>query len=252
MSKLADLIRRAIRTEPGPIGFATAARKAPPTLTLVAIASDHYAQGTRDGVAAGADAVLLSGRPGEKDVKDTVAAAGDHPCGVALGDNGAVVLREAGADFIVIEPETHASALLDEQLGFVYHLRGELSDTQLRTLDPLPLDAILVDREAVPVTIARQMELQRISALARTALLVPVPPEVQQDDLLAYRDSGVAIVAVDLKERNAIDAIKRLRAMIDELPKRRIRRREERASISLPGGGGRGIEEHDHDDDEDD
>lgn len=251
MSKLADLIRRAVRTEPAPIGFATAARKTPPSMTLAAIISDHWAQGVHDAIAAGADAVLLSGRPNDRDVKEAVAAAGDKPCGAVLNDASASALRDAGIDFIVVEPDTPAAALLDQKLGFVFHLRGDLTDIQLRTLDPLPLDAILLEREATPATILRRMELQRITALARTALFVPVPPETEQPDLLTLRDAGVAIIAIDLKERNAIDAMKRLRAVIDALPRPRPRRRDERPSVSIPSAAA-GQHEHEEDDAEDD
>ncbi len=251
MSKLADLIRRAVRTEPAPIGFATAARKTPPSMTLAAIVSEHWSQGVRDAIAAGADAVLLSGRPNDKDTKDAVAAAGDKPCGVTLGESSTSQLGEAGVDFIVVEPDTPASALLDQTLGFVFHLRGDLTDIQLRTLDPLPLDAILLEREGTPTTILRRMELQRITALARTALFLPVPPETEQPDLLTLRDAGVAIIAVELKERNAIDAIKRLRGVIDALPRPRPRRRDERPSVSIPGAPSN-QHEHEDDDDEDD
>ena len=238
MSKLADLIRRATRTEPAPIGFAPVSRQLPPTMVLVAFVGERWAKGAADAVAAGADAVLLTGRPSEKELAEAVSAADGRPCGLIASEASgeqASRLREAGLDFVVLEPQTPASALLDEKLGFVLHLRDELTDTQLRVLDALSLDALYLGQETGRLTISRQTELQRIGGLARKALLLAVQPDAGQDDLRCLREAGVALVGVDTKERAAGDAITRLRGVIDGLPRRRKPRGEERPSVSLPG-----------------
>ena len=251
MSKLADLIRRATRIEPAPMGFAPVSRQLPPTMLLLALAGERWAKGAADAVAAGADAVLLTGRPSEKELSEAVSAADGRPCGLLAGEASgeqASRLRQGGLDFVVLEPQTPASALLDEQLGFLLHLREEPTDMQLRALDSLPLDALYLEREPSPLTIWRQVELQRISGLARKALLLLVHPDAGQDDLLGLREAGAALVAIDLKERNAVDAIKRLRGVIDGLPRRRRPRREERPGVLLPGVAGQ--REHEEEEDE--
>lgn len=236
MSKLAELIRRITRIEAAPIGFGAAQRKAPPTMLLVAVLGERWAQSS-DAVAAGVDVLLFAGRPSEKDLAQAVAAAQGRPCGLLTPQadaEGLSRLREAGLDFLVLEPQSSASILQDEDLGFVLHLKGELTDTQLRALDALPLDAVSLEPEPAPLTIHRQMELQRISGLARRPLLLPVRPDADPQELLPLRAAAVALIALDIKERNAIDGLRRLRAAIDALPARRRLRRDEPLEVTLP------------------
>lgn len=227
------------------MGFGVAAQKPPPTMVLLALAADHWARGADDAVAAGADAVLLAGRPAEKELAEAVSAAGGRPCGLLAADVSAdqlARLRQAGLDFLVLGTQAPASALLDEQLTFLLHLRDDFTDTQLRALDALPLDAIYAEREAAPATILRLMELQRLSSLSRKPLLITVPPNSQQEDLLALRDAGVALIALDMRDRSAADELRRLRGVIDGLPRRRLRR-EERPEAVLPRAAGEVVEE---------
>jgi len=236
MSKLAELVRRTTRIEAAPLGFGVAQRKTPPTMLLVAVLSERWTQAS-DALAAGADVLLLAGSPNENELAEVVAAAEGRPCGLRtpqIDAEGAAQLREAGIDFLVVEPQTPAATLQDEGLGFLLHLKEELTDAQLRTLDALPWDAILLERQATPMTIEGQLELQRIGGLARRALLVSVPGDANPIDLLPLRDAGASLIALDLKQRDALDALRRLREAIDGLPARRVRRQEERAEVALP------------------
>ena len=219
MSKLADVIRRTTHIQPAPLGFATAIQKVRPTMLLVGTLRERWSQAA-DAVSAGADVLLLAGTPNEKDVAQAVAAADGRPCGLQppqVDADKLSHLRKAGIDFLALGHETSAAALQDEQLGFVMQLAGELSDTELRTHDALPVDALSLEAEPGPLTIQRQMKLLRISGLTRP-----------------LRDAGVALVAVDLTERDAIEELRRLRKAIDELPARRSPRRNERPEVTLP------------------
>ena len=236
MSKLADVIRRTTHIQPAPLGFATAIQKVRPTMLLVGTLRERWSQAA-DAVSAGADVLLLAGTPNEKDVAQAVAAADGRPCGLQppqVDADKLSHLRKAGIDFLALGHETSAAALQDEQLGFVMQLAGELSDTELRTHDALPLDALSLEAEAGPLTIQRQMKLLRISGLTRRPLLLTVQADADPQDLRPLRDAGVALVAVDLTERDAIEELRRLRKAIDELPARRSPRRNERPEVTLP------------------
>lgn len=254
MSKLAKLVQRVVRREPAPIGFGLGARKTPPTMLLVALASDHAAQHVRDAVDAGADALLLAGRLGEREMTDVIAAAGGKPVGLVAPDTDATTLarlRQEGVDFVSLDAQAPATALLDEELGYLLSIHEELTDIQLRTLEALPLTALHLGHESRTPTIRHQMELQRLSGLARTPLLVSVRLDAPQEDLLCLRESGVALVAIDMKERGAVEAVRRLRDMIDGLPPRRRADREERRPVSLPGAAAAGSEDDEDEDEED-
>ena len=243
MGKLTDIIKRAGRTEPAAMGFGASARKSHPSMLIVAIAGDHWPRAVSDAIDAGADALLLAGRPGDKDIEEALAAAKDRACGLLAPDASPeqlAHLREAGVDFAVIGPNAPAAAVIEEKLSLAFHLRADLTDIQLRALDAMPFEAIYIDLEAAPATIMRLIELQRIAGLARKPLIAHVAAESGQNDLVALRDAGVAMIAVDMKERNPTDALRKLRETIDSLPRRRVRR-EDRASVALSyssGGGG--------------
>ena len=236
MSKLADLIRRATRMEAAPMGFGSTSRKRPPTMLLVALVSERWEKTVAEATSAGADAILLSGQPSESDLKKSVSAADGRPCGSQgsePGEKELARLSKAGIDFLVLDIQAPASALLTEELGILLHLKDELTDIQLRTIDALSLDAMYLEDNAAPLTIQGQMELQRVSGLARTPLLLKVRPDIEQEDLLSLREAGAILVAVDLSERNATDALRRLRGIVDALPPRRPRRKE-MPEVTLP------------------
>jgi hypothetical protein len=246
MSKLADLIRRVTRIEPPALGFSAGPKSAPPTMILVGIANDHWSRAASE--SAGADVLLFTGRPREQDMSDATGAAGDRPCGAMLAETDAETLsrlHSTGLDFAVLTTQSPASLLLNEDLGFVLQLREELNDIQLRTLENRPLDALFLDQDTQPFSVRRQIDFQRISGLARKPLLVPVRPNVEESDVLALRDSGVSLLAVDLGDRGATEALARLRELIDRLPARRKVRTEER-EVSILGA----VRSHDHDDDD--
>ncbi|MEE8369583.1 MAG: hypothetical protein V3S00_02300, partial [Dehalococcoidia bacterium] len=142
--------------------------------------------------------------------------------------------REAGADFVVVEwPSVSAEVLLEEGIGLVLALGQDVSDTTLRLLADLPLDALVVPAPAAPLTLARLLEVRRLAALSRTTLLMEIGEEIGASRLQALRDAGVAGVIL---AAGAQDRLPGLREAIDALPARG-RRREERADAVLPAQG---------------
>jgi hypothetical protein len=254
MSELSKLLRKISRHEPAPLGFGRGPTQRAPTMLLAALVSEHWARGVADAVAGGADLVRLAGRPNEKELAEAVAAANGKSCGLVAGQSEAAdasKLHEAGLDFVVVEPQAPAKTLFNEDLGLVLHVKDDLTDIQLRTIEPLPFEAIYLERDASPLSIMHQMELQRVSGLARKPLLMAVRPDVEQDDLLCLRDAGAVLVVLDLKERGAGEALARLRGVIDALPPRRKPRREDRDEVTLPGAA-HGSDSDDEDDFEED
>lgn len=237
MTKLGDLLQRNSRVQTARMGFGSAPSKRPPTVLLAGLVSERWAHTIADAAAAGADLFLLTGQPNEKELKEAVSAAEDRPCGLLTpqpSTEEVAQLRQAGLDFVVLAPEAPAAALQDQELAVLLHVNDEITDIQLRTIDPLPLNAIYLESNATPLTIQRQMELQRISGMARKPLLLQVPPDTEQQDLLCLRDAGVALVALDLKERAGLEALRRIRGVIDTLPSRRRPGRDERPEVTIP------------------
>ena len=133
MSKLSERIRKASRVEPAPLGFALAAgpASAPTMMCLVSLSANEAAKAA-DAAEKGADAVIIEGADARK-LKD---AGG--PDGVALGvrpqraeRETISALRQAGADFAVIDPEqTMAEALLEEKMGYVLSIAADVANCE--------------------------------------------------------------------------------------------------------------------------
>ena len=234
MSKLSDLIRKASRPEPAPLGFAArAVGGGKPTLLVIVRLSSGDAGKADEATKKGADAVIIEGADAGR-VKDAIAKAGSVVLGArpSHSDRKAVVaMRDAGADFVILEPESaSAEATLEEKIGFVLDHRGDADDTDLRLLGDLGLDAMIVASPPERLTLAELLKIRRIAALTRVPLLVAVKHDSESGYLHALRDSGVAGVIVD---SSAIGKLGDLRVRIESLPARG-RRREERAEAVLP------------------
>jgi hypothetical protein len=241
MSKLADAMRRATRREVRPIGFGAAtATKNPTMLVLARVATAADAAKA----ASGADAIIT--------VKgdDIVKSAGGALWGTEAVTNdreAAKALVAGGADFLVFDDDaTDASVLLVDDLGFVMRIGLDASDTFLRTVEGLPLDALLVPALDGALTVRRTLDLRRVSSFARKPLLVPVTPDIQPTALETLRDCGVIGVVVDGAAGAAA-----LRPKIDGLAPRR--RPKDGRSVTLATGTSPAsvrIEEEDEDDED--
>ena len=248
MAKLADLIRRATKGEPAPLGFGSTREKPPASMVLVALAAKRWPQAASDAVAAGADALFLTGRPNEKEITEAIAAADGHPCGLLATDDADLsALHDAGLDFLALSPDAPARLLQKEDPTFLLRVDHDLTDVQLRTIDALPVDALYLDAGSAPLTISRQMEIQRVSGLTHKSIMLSVASDSTQDDLLSLRESGVALIAVDMANQDAAETLRHLRGLIDALPKRGRQRGQERPGVTLPT-----VFSHDHEEDDED
>ncbi len=233
MSKLADRIRRASRVAPAPLGFtAAAASVREPSLLCLAWLQAHEAGKAGDAAARGADAVIVDGVDPSR-IAEIAAKAQGAILGARvpkLGRSEVATLREAGVDFLVMDPASAAEAMLEEGIGFVLAPAKDAEETTLRLLADLSLDAIIVPPQEGPLTVAKLLDLRRMATLSRTPLLCETAPDASATHLQLLRDSGVVGVIVGSAGLGKLDA---LRQAIAALPPRR-RRREERAEPVLP------------------
>jgi hypothetical protein len=248
MSKLGDRIRKTGKTEPAPLGFATAAAKAAAASMFIVVDAGDEAAKIADAAKKGADAVIWEGNA-------AALRKARLPEGVILGvrvkDAGreeAAALREAGADFLVIDHGTRGEALLDEKLGFVMVIEepAKLEDSALRLVGELSLDALLVAPPKAPFSVADVLALRRIASLARAPMFATVDPAMDAGTLQLLRESGVIALQVAAADAGGIADLKN---MIASLPERG-RKREDKSEALVPAQAMAGG--HDDDDDDDD
>lgn len=233
MSKLADRIRKASHASPAPMGFAAATAKAPvATLLTIVRLSTNEAGKVAEAAEKGAAALLIDGAdPGK--LKEIAQKAPGIPVGVRLQKGGrkdVSALREAGADFVVLDTGAMAEAMLEKRIGFVLVPTADADDTTLRLLSDFSLDALIAPRPDGELTLGRLLELRRLASLARTALLAQTAADASASHLQALREAGVIGVIVD---SSAIGRLAGLRETIASLPPRG-RRPDDHADAVLP------------------
>jgi hypothetical protein len=242
MSKLADAIRRSVRTEAAPMGFG-AQRAEPKATMLVGLMTTDPASAAaaREN---GADVVIVDARKSGFSRGD--ASKLDANLNGAwlkeVTSAGASELAEAGLDFLIVDVDTtSANALLQDKLGFVLVLPEAADEHILRSLEGMDLDAIFIPSVPSPLTLRGHLDLVRTAIMARKPLACQVPAEVSKEELEGLRAAGIVLLIVEGSPGGA----SRLKETVMSLPPRK-RSRDERPAVSLP----RSAPAHNHDDDD--
>lgn len=255
MSQLQKKIQKIQRREGPAMGFGFTAREQPRAMLLAAYATD--ANAGRAAIEAGVDVVLLR-VPDATEATSTLEAlsADKATVGVqvtSLTEGEAEALAKAGCDFVISTLEgTDSSAVDTERMGQVVVAAEAFEDNTLRSLGPLGLDAIFVERPAGAMKLGEQLGLVRLSSFASSPLIVTIDPNATVSDLRVLRDSGVAVVTAPAG--TGADQLKAIGDNLKAVPAPR-KARKEGADIAMVPAMGRAVEhahEEDGDDDDDD
>jgi len=118
----------------------------------------------------------------------------DLPWGCLLRDTDEKTIAkmvENGCDFVVFPAESKMlAANRNDKLGRVLKVEPSLSDGLLRTINDLPVNAVLVEG-GESLDWHRLMSLHRIAGMVNKPLLVAVPPKLSADELKAIWGAGV-------------------------------------------------------------
>lgn len=142
---------------------------------------------------------------------------------------------DAGADFAVL-PATGSVIPADRKIGKILQVIFSVTDVLLRTVNDLPIDAVLLsdDKDVVTdITWQRLMLFQRFAAIVQKPVLVPVPVTISAAELQLVWETGVSGVLVEVKEPSDADALPALRESIDSL-QYPSRRKKEKPAATLP------------------
>ncbi len=252
MSRLIDELNRVARAIPQPMGFRAArpVSSEPRILLIASLAQTGDTDRLADCVA-GADAVLLRLAKSDLTAKTLPIIAGslpDIPWGGWLEDIGAKKigsLVEAGCDFVVFPAASHVSATpQDDKVGKVLQIDASSGEGLLRTVNNLPVDAVLADnmyQAGSAISWHSLMLMQRLVNLVTKPLLVPLSLKVSASELKALWEAGIDGVVVEADARQP-GKLKELRQAIDKLPPRSSRKHG-KAEAMLPHVGTAGVTE---------
>ena len=225
MSKFIEKLKQVFQPTLSPMGFgARKAETARPKLQLSAILANSVTEPLP-----AADAVI---------VNRAKAATEGARWGISLkkGDLTEVdKATEAGADFAIL-PSAGAVLPADRKIGKVLQISPAITDILLRTVNDLPVDAILLgeDKEnGAEITWNKLMLCQRFAGMVQKPVLVPVPLAATAPELQLVWETGVSGVVVEVKEPTDAAALVTLRERIDSL-QYPSRKRKERLTAVLP------------------
>jgi hypothetical protein len=239
MSRLIDKITKSRQSEPQPMGFMLSKTAPEKTrLQLVASVGAEILEKCTPALAK-ADALILDIARAD-DVADLEKASQvkDGPAaGGRLKATSAGTLKKAinsGCDFVIISIQAPINVTRDEKLGKVLEVSTGLTDTLLRTVGELPVDAVIaIEKEVEDVlTLNRLMELQRIVFLINKPLLVSVPLSFNSEELQALYDTGVSGVVVEVTEPKDAEKLADLREAIGKIKK--TARKKDKMGAVLP------------------
>jgi len=190
-----------------------------PKMLLVASLTGVDAGKLADYVA-GADAGLLpvSSLPsGMESLEKASQAVPGIPWGgwlKGVGGKETKRIKKLGCDFVVFPAGDTSLALAGGEVGRILEIEASLDGGLLRTIDELPVDAVLIAGEGgeAVLTWRHLMIFQRVAEAVAKPLLVSVPPKITADELQMLWEAGVGGVIAEAGS----GGLKGLRRTIDK------------------------------------
>ena len=247
MSKFIDRLKQVSQPPTLSIGFRPKkAESTRPKIQLV-VSLHEYSQSLVSKLAA-ADAIVVT---------EAKPLNSDTLWGIRLG-KGMVEevdkVIETGADFAILS----ASGTVlpsDKKIGKILQINSSVTDILLRTVNDLPIEAVLVSEESEGgvITWQKLMLCKRFTSMLTKPVLVPIPLTVTGTELQLIWEMGVTGVMVDIKSTSDADSLDALRQQIDGLQYPSPKKREKLTPV-LPQTVAKTEkpEEPDEDDDDDD
>jgi hypothetical protein len=239
MSRLIDKFHQASRDVTTPMGFRTS-RPTTATPKILLIAS--LEAGTVENTAFhlnGADAVFIRFKKAPlatKTIQKIASSLPDMPLGFHLVDDDNNKATKAGADFVVFTTANQVDDIPeDTKIGKVLEVESSMDDGLLRSVNDLPVDAVLVaDTFEVGSSLVwhQIMIYQHLANMLDKPLIVQVPTGINDKELKILWSAGVDGIVVEI-DTDATKRIQELRQAIDKLPARTIRKHG-KVSVVLP------------------
>ncbi len=235
MSKFIDRLTRVSQGAPQPMGFRMGkASQGNPKMLLVACLEEGGG-GSPSLSGAEAGLVAVSSVDGGAQAFKKASAAEDMPWGVWLRGAGAAAAKKTDADFMVFPAAgTPLTAIKGGKMGKVLEVEASLSEGLMRTVDGLPVDAVLLvcDEGNYSITVAHLMLFRRCSDAIGKPVLLKAPAGLRADELRVLWEVGVCGIVVTAKATE----ISRLGRLIEKTTFSAAARRPSENAILPPLG----------------
>lgn len=246
MSKFIDNLTRISQAAPQPIGFRTSKTEQPKHQIQLVAAVASGDTGVPADYTTGANAGLLRVSKlgsGTRTTKKVVPPTPDIPWGIWLGGDAREGLKQAlrlDFDFVVF-PAAGTTLVVppSDGAGIIIQVETSIAEGLLRTVNELPVDAVLVTprlEEDDLITWHQLMLFQRFASFVSKPLLTLIPPGTGADELQLLWEAGIDGVVVETGAKQPAGEVIRLRQVIDglELP---TARKRQKVDVMLPRTG---------------
>ncbi|GEM_PF-6356081 len=207
MSKFIDKLKKVGQITSQPMGFAqhVSARAKNSNMLIIGLITSTDTSLAETAAKVGIDAVALISTA--KIGKDTLQKLSDTLGEIPLG--GTISAKEETTqdddqyiDFNLIrDTQVPASQIQDIDKGTILTIDTTWSDSFIRSIDLMPLDAFLIDLSNKDTfTLELAINCQRVALLTQKPIIAYIQPSLGADIMPLLRDVGIKAIAVDVSE----------------------------------------------------
>lgn len=223
MSKFIDRLKQLAEGTPQPIGFRLGMKSnSRLRMQLIGLISgnDHD---IKTNEISGADAVILgpTAKLTAESVSSLVQDNAEKPLGMHFSTGMVSEVKsliEAGTDFAIFSPDLPISVVTGKSTGKILNIDPSQTDTRLRTVNGLAVDAVLAGYQFQNSAVTWQdlIEIQRLTGIINKPFLLNIPANITANELQSLWNAGVDGVIVDITTDSAA-TLKQVRDIISKL-----------------------------------
>ena len=236
MSKFLDSLEKISVSAPAPLGFGVRREQRPPGMALIVQISSDHASGCPGISDLSPEAVLLSGIDDLAALKKIAPGLPSIPWGISpvtVTEDSVNGFKEAGCDMLAFGlADTPVSAINSDEMARVLCLDPSADERQLRAINPLPVDVVLIDvtSQSGTWTLGDLTNITAISSRVNKYILVSISEPPGAKDLKVLRDAGVHGLVVDAS-LVSMDSLSKLKSDLQEMPRPQPGRKGRTAAV---------------------
>ena len=236
MSKFLDSLEKISVSAPAPLGFGVRREQRPPGMALIVQISSDHASGCAGISDLSPEAVLLSGIDDLAALKKIAPGLPSIPWGISpitVTEDSVNGFKEAGCDMMGFGlADTPVSAINSDEMARVLCLDPSADERQLRAINPLPVDVVLIDvtSQSGTWTLGDLTNITAISSRVNKYILVSISEPPGAKDLKVLRDAGVHGLVVDAGSVS-MDSLSKMKSDLQEMPRPQPGRKGRTAAV---------------------
>jgi hypothetical protein len=226
VSKFIEKLQQSLRGSAPPIGFRKVTETESSPLLVAVNLADFNRKELKQLVTTGIDAAALSVRELDPATFEQWNGSLDGiPLGLMVEDDNNVEVKEfikRGCDFLVFGLKAPFEVIDQEKAGKIVRVETSLESGLLRSVNDLPVDAVLIATPGTVFTVEHLLACYRFAALISKPLLVAIRSPLTAESIKSLHQAGVNGLFLDTGFPSG--AISDLKKAIQSLPRTQRKR----------------------------